>query len=759
MSRPTRGQLSLAAACTIILTASAEPSLAQQAAQPAQGAAELPAVEVVAKKKAAPAKKKAAKAAPAKKAAPVQAAAPSPEPGPDAPPAPGNPGSGTGPVEGYSAKSSATGTKTDTPLSETPQSISVIGKDQIQDQGAQTVQDSVRYTAGVIADAYGFDSRSDGGLIRGLNAPRYVDGMRQNYGYYVNTVPLEIYNLERVEVLRGPASVLYGQSSAGGLFNIVTKRPQEETSREIGVEYGSFDRKVIRTDMTGALTADGKWLYRLVALARESDTQVDYVDNDRLLFAPSLTYRPTADTSITFLSSYQQDRSGSTQQFMPHIGTRYASPQGFIPVNRFVGEPSQDRYDTDGGTASLLIDHRFNDVLSIHQGIRYGNYDNTYRSQYPFAFADPLAETIYRVKYSDDTRTDIFTTDTNLVAKFSTGPIRHKILGGIDYSYYQETGRSGYALNFDRFNLYDPVYGLPGSFVPVPLVPENKVSQDQLGIYVQDQMRLGPWLVTAGLRQDWITNESDPLTGATRRENNDALTGRVGLMYELPFGVTPYVSYSESFDPVPGTRVVGGGFAKPVEGEQVEAGVKYETPKGDLTITGAIFDITEKNRIAAGNDPLDPTASSQIGEASVRGFEFELKGQITRNVKTLASYTYLDTEVKDGNPAEIGKQIESVPTHLASLWAVYSFDTSFLKGFSIGGGVRYVGKSWDSAETIDTPAYTLFDAMVSYETPDWRWSLNASNLEDERYLTTCLNRGDCFIGQSRTITTGLTYKF
>ena len=774
-----RGSLVAATVCAATLAAST--AEAQQAAQPAQGAAELPAVEVVAKKKAAPAKKKqATKSAPVKKAAPVQAAAPAPEPASDNP-APGTPGSGTGPVEGYVAKSSGTGTKTDTPLRETPQSISVVGKDEIRDQGAQNFQETVRYSSGVVADAYGFDSRADGGLIRGLSAPRYLDGLRLNYGYYVNTIPVEVYGMERIEILRGPASVLYGQSSAGGLFNLVSKRPQEEAYREVGVEYGSFDRKVVKTDMTGPLTADGKWLYRFVALGRDSDTQVDYVENDSLLLAPSLTFRPTRDTSFTLLGSWQQNRGGTTSQFMPHIGTRYASPQGFIPFSRFVGEPGYDKYDTDAGSVSLLADHRFSDALSLHQGIRYTETDNTYKTHYPapipvgtpgFPFApflDPQQRFIARVKFHDETDTKIFNSDTNLVARFSTGLAEHKVIGGVDYSRYSEGGQRGSVLNATPFDLYDPTYGqTPFYVIPAPpftpvadltLTPENHVSQEQLGLYVQDQIRLGHWLLVAGLRQDWVTNDSKPPVGAATGEDNEALTGRVGLMYELPFGVTPYVSYSESFDPVPGTRVVGGGFAKPVEGEQIEAGVKYETPRGDLSITGAVFDITEKNRLAAGNDPLDPNAASQIGEASIRGFEFEMRGQVTRNVRAIASYTYLDTEVVDGNAAEIGHQIESVPTHLASLWAIYTFDTSILKGFSIGGGVRYVGKSWDSAETIDTPAYTLFDAMVSYETPDWRWSLNATNLEDERYLTTCLNRGDCFLGQSRTITTGLTYKF
>lgn len=766
---------------SIFAVAATSPAFAQQAAEPAPSAAqELPAVEVVAKKKAAtPAKKKqATKQAQAKKAAPVQAAAPSPEP------APGSSGAAetaTSPVQEYVAKNSATGTKTDTPLRETPQSISVIGKEQIRDQGAQSLQESVRYTAGVAADTYGPDSRSDNIRIRGLDAPVYLDGMRYNYGYYVNTIPYEPYSLERIDVLRGPASVLYGQSSTGGVLNLVSKMPQAERRNEITAEYGSFDFKQIKGDFTGPLTADGKWLYRLVALGRDADTQVDFVENDRIMIAPAITFRPNSNTDFTLLGKYQKDESGSTQQFMPHVGTRFASPQGFIPVNRFVGEPDNDRYDTESAYISLLANHKFSDALSIHQGIRYTETDNSYKSFYPAPipagsplfpnapFLDPSQRTMARVKFQDETQTNIFTSDTNLVAKFDTGPVQHKVLGGFDYSRYSEGGRSGSALNLTPFDLYDPVYGQTPFFVDLSsltpindltLSADNDISQEQIGLYVQEQARLGRWVFIAGLRQDWVTNESKPPFGAGPPDQKDeALTKRFGLMYDLFPGFTPYVSYSESFNPAPGTRVVSGDFAKPVEGEQVETGFKYEPAGRNFSIASAIFDIKEKNRVVTGFDIAQPNAADQIGEARIRGFEFEARGEVTDNIKIIASYTYLDTESVQGSLAATGKRLESVPDHLATFWGIYTFNSGFFRGLSLGGGVRYIGQSWDGFDVVDTPAVTLFDAMLAYDTPDWRWSLNASNLEDERYLTTCLGRGDCFVGQSRTITTGLTYKF
>ncbi|HML42801.1 MAG TPA: TonB-dependent receptor plug domain-containing protein, partial [Hyphomicrobium zavarzinii] len=316
---------------------------AQEAAKPAQPA-ELPPIEVTAKtaKQKAPAKKVQAKAAPKAAAQPQAAAAAA---APEARPA--GVTNGASPVKDYVATDSSVGTKTDTPLRETPQSISVVGKEQIRDQGAQTLQEATRYVPGVFADPYGFDSRGDSSIIRGIAGSYFVDGLRTTYGYSQTTVPIEPYAMERFEVLRGPASMLYGQAPTGGIVNAASKLPSEIPYREIGVEYGSFDFKQVKLDMTGPLTNDGKWLYRIVGLARDADTQVDFVENDRLMLAPSLTYRPTNDTSITVLGNFRDDQSGSTQQFMPAEGTLYPNTVTGQRLRRgtFTGEPT-DHYDT-----------------------------------------------------------------------------------------------------------------------------------------------------------------------------------------------------------------------------------------------------------------------------------------------------------------------------------------------------------------------------------------------------------------------------
>ena len=270
---------------------------AQEQAKPAE-ATELPPLEVTAKQQ------KAAKKPAVKKSSPApQASAPAPAAAPE-PPRGASPG--TGPVNGYAAKETTTGIKTDTPLREVPQSVSVIGAEQIRDQGAQSVQDALRYVPGVVADAYGNDSRNDGSFIRGTDPSEFLDGLRHNFNYYAFKYRIEPYFMERVEVLRGPSSVLYGQSAVGGLINAVSKLPQDKQAGEIGVEYGTFDFKQVKFDTTGLVTSDGKWSYRLSGLARDSETQVDFVDDDRYALQPAITYRPTNDTSITVLGNLQK---------------------------------------------------------------------------------------------------------------------------------------------------------------------------------------------------------------------------------------------------------------------------------------------------------------------------------------------------------------------------------------------------------------------------------------------------------------------
>jgi iron complex outermembrane receptor protein len=662
----------------------------------------------------------------------------------------------TGPVRGYLAGQSGTGTKTDTPLRETPQSITVVTADRITDQGALTVQESLRYVPGVFADAYGPDSRGDYPRIRGQDPNIYLDGTRVVNTFQFNEWRPDPYTLERIEVLRGPASVLYGDTSTAGLLNLVSKRPQAEAFNEIGVQYGSFNRKQVQLDSTGKVTKDGEWLYRFIGVFRDSGTQTDYVPDDRIVLAPSLTWRPTNNTNWTVLGTYQKDTTGSSTAFLPHEGTLFPGPNGLIPVRRFAGEPGFDKYQTETGAISSLFEHSFGDALKIRQNMRYTHVEGIYRTMYPDLTIDPAnpdspfldssRRTVARSIWSRETVKDSLTSDSNAELKVLTGPVAHKLLFGVDYRELRERARSAFASDPTPFDLYAPVY--TGVTQPA-LSPEPDLRQSQLGLYVQDQMRLGPWLAIAGLRQDYVTSD---VVGSPV-ENTKATTGRAGLMYELPFGLTPYVSYAQSFNPNFGSGVCVGVCAAS-RGEQVELGFKYN-PFAGTAINGAVFDTVEKNRLAT--DPNGSPFSIQTGKVRIRGAELEVISRVTPDLDLIGAYAYLNATVESGDNA--GKRVETVPEQQASLWAKYRLTALGLQGVTVGGGVRYIGESWDGTDTIRTPDYTLFDAMIRYETGPWRFQVNASNLADKRHVTTCLSRGDCFFGIGRTVLGSATYRF
>lgn len=746
----------------------------------------------------------------AKKAAPKQKqAAPAPAPAQEPVEIPAAPETATSPVRDYVATQSATGTKTDTPIREIPQSISVVGTEQIRDQGAQNLAEAVRYIPGVLADGFGFDSRGDYVLLRGIPASYYLDGLRTSFGYYANTAGIEPYSLERIEVLRGPAGMLYGQSSSGGIINAVSKRPLDTPHAEIGAEYGSYDWRQVQFDFGGPVTTDGRWLYRFVGVAREAGTQVDHVDNDRIFLAPSLTFRPTVDTNITLLGTWRKDQGGSVQQFLPHEGTLFPNQLTGRRISKstFIGEPG-DYNDTDQQSISLLVDHKFTDWLSIHHGSRYTHTENTYNTHYtaPLTaailggllgldpttapFLDTAHQEIARVYMWRRTESDVFTSDTNLTAKFSTGEVAHKVTAGFDYVNFEQGGRgttpifvdniSAFPYGLPAFNIYNPTYGqttqylVPGfGFVSVDEVPDwignrPNETQEQRGLYIQDQIKLGKWTAVLGLRHDWL----DISYTANPNLKESATTGRAGLMYSFDFGLTPYVSYSTSFTAQPGESVITNpgsptpllGPAKPLEGEQFEVGFKYQVPGKPFVINAAYFDLTESNRLVS--DILTQT-SLQGAEAHIRGFEFEAAGRITENIKLIGTYTFMDAEYSAHfNANENGTPVEGVPRHMASLWGLYTFTEGTFKGLTFGGGVRYVGESKDYGTLVTgvdglvtTPDFTLFDALIAYERDNWRWQIVGQNLEDKFHVVTCTTRGDCGVGQGRTIITRLSYKF
>ncbi|MCG3200570.1 MAG: Ferrichrome outer membrane transporter/phage receptor [Gammaproteobacteria bacterium] len=659
-----------------------------------------------------------------------------------------------GPTEDYVANRGTTATKTDTPIMETPQSISVVTGQQMQDQGAQTLQDALRYSAGVRSDAYGLDSRGDWSFIRGVEPTQYQDGMRVFFDFFSNVRP-EVYAIERVEILRGPGSTLFGQGSTGGTVNVVSKRPQARPHREIDVQLGNYDRRQVGVDLTGPLTTDGDLLYRFIGVGRDSETQVDFTESDRWLLAPSLTWQPTDRTNLTLLVNIQRDTGTVTTAFPPWSGTLLPNPNGEIGTERFTSEPDFDRFDNSQDAVGWQFEHALDAMWTVRQNMRYSHSSVDYRTLYPDVFSNPqnpfvdaAQRKVFRFGYIREQQDDAWTLDNQMQADWDWGFTRHTVLVGLDYSHDRIQRRQGFSVDTNPFDLFDPVYG---SFTAPVALHEPDTSIQQVGVYFQDQIRLGQkWILSGGFRHDWASTEVE---GGTNAED-EALTGRVGLVHLFENGLAPFVGYSQSFTPITFTDVFNRPY-EPIRGEQVEVGLRYQPPGSNSLYTAALYDITEQNRLSP--DPNNPFNDIQLGEANIWGIELDAHANITRSIDLIANYAYTHARTSDGVNSD--RYIAEVPAHVASGWLRYSFDAGALRGLSVGGGLRYVGESHDEPGLLDIPSVTLLDAMVAYETGRWRVALNGTNITDETYIASCLSRGDCWYGSRATVVGSVTYSF
>lgn len=653
------------------------------------------------------------------------------------------------------ATRATTATKTDTALAETPQSISVITAEQFLDRGVLTMQETLRYSAGVTSEAYGLDTRSDQPMVRGFYSVQYLDGMMKLFGF--SLIPrAEVYTLERVEVLRGPSSVLYGKGNTGGITNLVSKRPQFDATSEFGLQFGSHDRKQLQLDMTGPIGENVA--ARLVGVARDSNMQTNEIKDDRVVLAPSLTWKASERTNITLLGLYQDDETASSQQFLPVVATLRAPPGRRLADDTFLGEPEFDKLDSRQGAASILVEHAFSDALTLSSNWRYVDAHTEFNEIYPDVYSnpeDPFIDAddriVNRSAYSIESDIETFTTDNNLQYEFATGPFTHRVLAGIDYLDFREDSRSGSG-NTGPIDIYAPVYG---TFTAPELVAIPTLRQDQVGFYVQDQIRYADRVsFVLGARRDRARSR---VTGADEQVDY-ATTFRVGAIVDVGAGFSPYVSYAESFLPLVGVDFYNQRF-KPQEGSQYEVGVKWQPRLGTL-VTLAAFDITESNRQT--NDPNEVLNVVQTGEIESQGVELEVSHEVARDLHLTAAYSYTQAEVTKSNFApEVGRQLSDVPKEQASLWGVKTLPLSDALSLRLGAGVRYVGEtlSISGPGSLTTPSYTLADALASLEGASWSFAVNATNVFDKQYYAPCRAFGDCFTGNRRAVFGTASYRF
>lgn len=663
----------------------------------------------------------------------------------------------TSPVYGMVAKRTSTGLKTDTDLLETPQSVSVVTKEQIELQGASGLDQAIRYTSGATGGAYGDDPRSDWMLVRGFKPTLYLDGMALPEGSWTGYTRLEPYALERVEILKGPASATYGAVPPSGFINAVSKRPQAEAQREIGFEYGTDAKKQLTFDLTGPLTADSQWLYRLVGLARNGDAAIDFAKDDRYTLAPSLTWKPSSDTTLTLLGLFQKSKTTGVPGFLPAEGTLLPNPNGQISRSFNAGEPGYDKYDKDTQSLGYLLAHRFNDQYTFRQNLRVVNSEVENPAVVGAGLATGSDRILNRYVYTPHNRTKMFTIDNQLETTFDTGAAKHTLLAGLDYKQTRDDNAYGFAFGVDSIDIYNPVYG--GAVVTPADSSHTLLKQKQLGLYLQDQIRWDRWVATLSGRHDNVDSDNtNVIAGTTASQTDRKWSGRAGLNYVMPNGLAPYVAYATSFQPTTERGFTGNAF-QPTTGKQWEAGVKYRPTDGNSLFTAAVFDLKQQNVSTPDPDPTHLFFSVQQGEVHSRGLELEAKFNATRGLDVITTYSYIDAKTTRSNTAaDVDKQIPLQPKQQATVWMDYRFPGDVVPGLGVGGGVRYTGASYgDSANVWKAPAYTLFDLQANYTVQNWRFLLTVNNVADKKYVANCYSGSSCFYGYGRTASISAKY--
>lgn len=666
----------------------------------------------------------------------------------------------------YVPTGETTATKTGIPLIEAPQAATVISRDQIDLLGWSTLGQTVRYTAGVTGENYGPDERVDWLTVRGFNPVQYVDGLQASIGSISNT-GLDLYGAESVEILKGPSSVLYGQTPPGGIVNVTSRRPQDEFGGEAGVQYGSHDHKQANFDVTGGLTDDISG--RLTALIRDRGTQTTGVGSKRFYIAPAATFRAGDATRITLLSYYQKDEvTGDGGGFLPAYGTLLPNPLGKVSSSTNLGETSYNRFKRTHWGIGYDAEHDFTDTISIQQNLKYTRLKSDQRGVGGNGLVDANADgvpddyrTVSRYSFSFAENVDTFAVDTRLKIKADTGALRHNILVGLDYRRYDYEGLSAFGFGIPSIDLFNPVYG-----VAVPNLPPVTFSdqlQNQTGLYVQDQIKLDRWIATLALRHDWVDTKNR-LNGTS--VDDAEFSYRAALSYAFDGGIIPYVAYAKSFQPTAGSDRLGVAFS-PTTGEQLDAGVKYDArglnPDLKLFATAAVYKLVQQNVLTT--DPVNTVFQIQTGEVEVKGLELEAVGRYRERLSFNASYSYTDSEVTKSNGPDLGNRLPVTPRHKISLLTDYTFQDGPLAGLGGSLGVRYTSRTAGNLAAsyqpvvFTNPSVVLWDASIHYDVDKWKFGVTASNLFDKTYVARCYSTANCFYGTGQIVTASVTRRF
>ncbi|TLD69494.1 TonB-dependent siderophore receptor [Phragmitibacter flavus] len=657
------------------------------------------------------------------------------------------------PSDGYQATDSITALKSNARLLETPQSVTVLTDAFIKDRDFHRLDEVLRYSAGVSTG--GFYDVLDSFRIRGFAADdvTYLDGLKIT-GF---SSPMELWGLERVEVVKGPASTLYGGASLGGLINMVSKRPQPDAFTEFTLGGGSYNLFTSGLDVNRPLSKNVS--ARVNAFYRENESFVDHVEYQRIFVAPSLTWKMGPDTSLTILTSYKYTDEIFRLPLVAH-GTVLPNKNGQIPHDRFIGIPGKSQ-GVQGwlGTAGYEFNHQFNDIVSLRQNLR-ASWSNLHRIDilYP-AYLDDNQRTLYLippVNVIDDHFN--FAVDTAVTFKFTTVKIDHHLTTGVDYNYVDRSfGLDGFGDGeLIPFDLFSPNYQVPFRRSSDPFTISYS-EFNQFGLYIQEQAKFFDKLtLTLGVRYDTTTLDDTDL-GHTK---DSATTPRVGLTYEFIPGVAAYASYSRSFNPQWTFTDAEGNVVDPEEGENWEAGVKTSLLDGRLTASLAVYQLTREN---AATDDLStpyPLDSFAAGEQRARGVELESAINLAPGWDFIFAYSYTETEILKDSLLPVGGRTLGVPDHNINAWLKYTVQSGPLRGFGLGIGGRYLTSQAGSAyNTFDLPAYGIVDAALYYERKNFSAQINFNNVLDKRHFVGSYDELYVLPGQPFNMSASITMKF
>lgn len=681
------------------------------------------------------------------------------------------------PDDGVVAKRSTTATKTNTEILETPQAINVITRKQMNQQDAHSVSDALRYTPGIMSEANGFDTRYDWIWIRGFNTygMMWLDGLviagdPNNYA----TPSIHPYALERVEVVKGPASVLYGRTIPGGIVNQVSKRPQKTASHEVlaaSTGYGGIQGAL---DSTGPITENGELSYRVTGLVQDINTQINMERSRKVMLQASLAWNPSADTSLAAYGYYQLDRDVFSPRFYPAYGTLLPNPAGQIPRGIYLSDTNAPEFNREFYAVGYDFSHRFGDTLSLRQHLRYSFADqNMFLALVnpAFAYAGAPSGILNRAAAISADSTSTLSVDTQAEVRLQTGAASHAVLLGVDYVNGMSDTNFGNTAPGNPtpppVNFLNPSYG---HFVPMPAYQRSALQrQNQIGFYVQDQIRYDRWIGTFGLRYDLSSlNTVDRIGGTPAVTTSDnKVTWRAGLTYLFENGIAPYASYTTSFLPILGTNRQGSPFSAQTA-EQFEIGVKYEPRNGLGLFTLSLFSLTANNGLTP--DPVDARFNVQTGKQRVEGIEVEGKYRVTPETDVMLAYAFSKSKVLNSTTATaLGREMLRLPEHQGSFWINHR--TSFWPGFSVRAGVRAMSSYQTDPtylELLRIPARALIDIGAEYDLGTLRSSfegirlqVSASNLTDQTYVSHCLNLtgGSCNYGEGRSVWATLKYSW